>query len=414
MGSFRGSIPVITLCIVCTVLILLSAFAKTEIVAPNSQELYKVITYEDDFLYKSLSDLNKNWYIVRTGKDLKKTLILDNGLLYVIENAKESVVALFLRNVDLRDYVKWEVDVIFKIIPTDKPPADGFLILFFHEPKIGEKGGALGIDNTKGYAIEFDIYKNDDHNDPTVPHISFMSGGADHEKNEIYRYKVNAPILGRWLYVKLVLTREKRVGNTIWGLLTLYVWNNADTYLNIPKGELITYKTIKYTFDATYGLLGILAVTGGQTSTFVVDWLRFRGYVPTTGQVTVVTTKTVTKTVTKTSVTTKLITKVATRTIYRKEFTTITETKIKTKTHTVTLTLTVATPKTFIKLYTVTKTELTTMTKYLTKTYTTTKRITLTSVRTVKISSGVSREAYIASGVILLLGVIIGAILRRR
>ncbi len=197
------------------------AFLTAVVLMPIlKSEVYVAQVYEDDFTYMSLAELEKKWLVFRKSAEPEKTLVLKNRTyLYLINSAKDTSVSIYLKGIDLRKYIYWRLGMILKIVPTDKPSADGMTIAFFHEAKLGLKGGELGIMDGYGYFIEFDIFKNDIYKDLEVPYISLMYKTPDHGRNEIYRYGHELPILDRWLYVVLEFYMERSVGNTIVGIL---------------------------------------------------------------------------------------------------------------------------------------------------------------------------------------------------
>ncbi len=378
----------------------------------TNKSLILVYYYVDDFNYSSDLEASKHWIIYRKNNDMRNEVVWDKQYSMVRLTTKSSnrAGAIFLRNVDLRKFIKWELNAIIFI--GDDNGADGLAIAFFTKPGIGPIGGGLGWNGT-GYAVEFDTYCNENAHDPRTPHIALIYRNVNYH---LIVFKEGFP-RARWLYVKLVFKVEKFISNEyVEGNLTILIWDGVEGH--VPKGSIVVKSTLTQVFKVENGYLGFTAATGGKSAGHWITWMELKGwqYLNTTIHTVTVTvfkntTATMYITTTVSLKETSTITTSTTITFINTVIKTLTITKVVEKTFTTTETVTVTSPTALPRV-----TETMTITSLMTSTITMTVPTTITV--TVTESSGYgespSLETMVLLVVVLVIGFVVAMVIARR
>ncbi len=229
----------------------------------------------DDFNYANDTAASSRWLIYRYNNDTVNEVSWDpqNSRVYLTRAVNGRAGAIYVKGLDLRFFNEWKVDVIFYI--GGGSGADGLAIVFYHQAGVGLPGGQLGYGGLLGYNIEFDTFYTWNAWDPSTSHIALTYNNSH---NHLYFFSYTTCPRGSWTYAEVHFKTISRNGSIVRGNLTLTVWCNVNLTSKTPIGDPLVNKTITYDFNATRGLLGFTAATGGLNDNHVIDWFRFEGY----------------------------------------------------------------------------------------------------------------------------------------
>lgn len=208
-----------------------------------------MLVLRDDFSYRQDSDAQANWIVIRNSSSC--VVWTGNGVV-LVNNSSNCIGGLFLKSIDLASCSLWEARLIIKLFNGSE-----FLILFSDVPK---------FNLSRAWFIEFDLYKDDEDHDPSIPHISLMRRCTNHMKCQVSKWNshVNIPI-DKWIYV-LVRYVE--------GNLTLVVWNEANLELKSPQDSIVIRSTFQRINMNGLSYLGLICRSKNTTTSCSIKWFE--------------------------------------------------------------------------------------------------------------------------------------------
>jgi len=236
---------------------------------PSYNNPHKVFDFFDDF---DTDPTKSGRWIIYWNNPNAYMWDSNQKIFYLIRNTYNTGIAMFM-NIDWRT----NFHVHFRTYISGQ--ADGLTFTFFkdisaYEGALPSYGGSLALDArisvygyltpipSRGYAVEFDIYRNNYNYEPSIPHIALVEtfSSMDVSDNTHYAYNYNINYKDRWISVDVYYYN---------GVLEVYVDGvRAFSY----SGWIFSLYGIRY------GGMGFTAATGVATGTFAIDTVFLRYY----------------------------------------------------------------------------------------------------------------------------------------